>query len=180
MVLQMALKNLEKDHLEGEGAAQAMRSVYVITDQLAELVKAISAELRPPILDDAGLGAALEWQAWEFQERTGVSCSVEQGVGDTPIDIEKSTAVFRIFQEIMSNLALQSGIEGVKVETKLEEGMLVMTIGVGGDGIDEEDLQRADPLSFVFMCEYAGKFGGEVGIIASKDDGKEVVVKVPV
>jgi signal transduction histidine kinase len=136
----------------------------------------------PPILDEVGLQAALEWQAWEFQERTGIACVVEQGTGEASasIEMETSTAVFRIFQEIMNNLALRSGIARVEVEVRLEEEGLIMTVGSDGDGIEQEDLQRADPLSFAYMCEYAGKFGGEVGIIASREKGNVVVVRVPV
>jgi signal transduction histidine kinase len=67
----------------------------------------------------------------------------------------------------------------VKVETKSEGDALLMTVAVSGDGIDERDLQRTDPLSFDFMREYIGRFGGKVGIIASSGKGETVVVRVP-
>lgn len=179
MVLQMALKKIERDHLRGEDATAVMRSVYDITGQLAELVKAISTELRPPILDDAGLEAAMEWQAREFQEKTGIACAVEHSTGEAYIALETSTALFRIFQEITNNLALRPGIAHVRVEIGLENGWLVMTVGCDGGGVSQEDLQRAAPLSFAYMREYAGKLGGDVGIISSREKGDVVEVRVP-
>ncbi|MEW6554696.1 MAG: PAS domain S-box protein [Actinomycetota bacterium] len=178
-VLQMALKNVEKDYLEGEGAVEAMWQVYGIMDQLLELVNTISEELRPPILDDAGLGAAMEWQCSDFQDKTGIPSRVEQALGEVSLDLEKSTAVFRILQEILANLALRPGVQRVEVETKPQGDMLVMTVDGGGEGIEERDLQRADPLSLDFMREYIGKFSGEVGIIPSGGKGRMVVVRVP-
>ena len=180
MVLKMALKGLEKDLLAGKEAAGAMRSIYAIMNQMLGQVYAISAELRPPILDDVGLGAALEWQAQEFHDRTGHECVVAQDLGDAVIGLEVSTAVFRIFQEILDNLALRSGIGTVQAKIKLEDDWLIMSIENDGECIEEKDLQEANPLSFVFMREYAGRFGGDVGIIASKERGTTVELRVPV
>jgi PAS domain S-box-containing protein len=177
MVLQMELKGLEKDISAGRTSVEGMGVIYALMKQMLAQVYNISAELRPPILDDVGLGAAVEWQAQEFEEKTGIACAVEQGLEEVSIDIEVSTAVFRIFQEILGALALQAETAGINVRMSLDGGWLTMT--VRSDGLDGEDLREASPLPFDFVREYAKIFGGEVGIMDSSGKGADIVLRIP-
>ena len=77
-------------------------------------VQRVAGELRPPPLDQLGLVAALEWQAEEFSERSGVSCQVTAPGGDFDLDEERSTALFRIFQEALTNVHRHAGAASVR------------------------------------------------------------------
>ena len=76
-----------------------------LLDGQASLVRKLCTELRPGVLDDLALSAAIEWQAREYQERTGIQCSLRLEPGELILDAERSTALFRIFQEILTNAA---------------------------------------------------------------------------
>ena len=82
-------------------------------DETVHVVRKISTELRPGILDDLGLAAAIEWQAKDFQRRSGVLCIVSLPQDDLEVSREQATAFFRIFQEILTNVARHSKAEKV-------------------------------------------------------------------
>ena len=86
-----------------------------MVDETTRLVRRISTELRPGILDDLGLVAALEWGAGEFQARTGIECQVSSPETDLVIDRQCATALFRIFQEALTNVARHAGANQVKI-----------------------------------------------------------------
>ena len=178
-VLKMAIKGLERKYIPQSEASHALDDIYAVLKQLQGQVYNISAELRPAILDDVGLGAALEWQAQDFQDKTGIVCVVEQSMDESTIDLEVSTGVFRIFQELLDNLALRPGIGRIDVRLSLEGERLVLEAGSDRAAIVQDDLQRADPLSYIYMREYARRFDGDLGIIRAEGEGAKVVLRVP-
>src|SRR5690349_21870787 len=86
-----------------------------MTDEIIDRVRRISEGLRPGVLDDLGLSAAIEWQAGEFEQRTDIPCGVDSNVEDARFDREVSTAVFRIFQEALTNVARHAQAHRVEV-----------------------------------------------------------------
>src|SRR6185312_17295153 len=97
------LRRAAGDTLDRDGLTERLRGMSGLADGMIQQVRKISAELRPGVLDDLGLVAAIEWQAQEFEERTGVACFVKSG-GEGSVDRSTSTAVFRIFQEALTNV----------------------------------------------------------------------------
>jgi two-component system sensor histidine kinase UhpB len=141
-------------------------------------VRRISAELRPGILDDVGLRAAIEWQGEEFQRRTGTSVQVTGEVGDLQLERGLATAVFRIFQETLTNVARHAGATRVDVRLWLERGQLRLEIADDGIGLPEISPGRSS-LGLLGMRERARRLGGECRIERAPEGGTRVSVTMP-
>jgi hypothetical protein len=99
-----------------------IRAMYGLIDTTIHVVRRIAAELRPSILDDLGLAAALEWQAQQFQDRTGILCQYAGVEERLELDQEQSTAIFRIFQEALTNVLRHAQATRVAVRLAEEGG----------------------------------------------------------
>jgi PAS domain S-box-containing protein len=155
-------------------------SVLELVDQTIQSVRRISTELRPGILDDLGLVAALEWAAEEFEARTGTRCRLDLPGDDIEIDQERATAMFRIFQETLTNVARHAKASEVGVRLAKENGDLTLEVHDNGTGIDEEQLSGGRSLGILGMRERAALLGGELGIIGAPEKGTTVRVRIPV
>src|SRR5687768_7382178 len=133
-------------------------------DSTIQTVRRISTELRPGILDDIGLVAALEWQAGEFQKRTGIKCDVTSDLPEAILDEELNTAFFRIFQESLTNVVRHAGASQVDVRLWEKEGSLWMEIKDNGRGISEAELSNTKSIGLLGMRERAALLSGEVTI----------------
>lgn len=107
-------------------------------------MRKISTELRPGILDDFGLAAAIEWQAKDFQRQSGVLCIVSVPQDDLDVSREQATAFFRIFQEILTNVARHSKAEKVWVQLEVQDRIVVLEVEDNGVGISPEALGRPE------------------------------------
>ena len=142
-------------------------------------VRRIGTELRPGLLDDLGLVAALEWQAQEFQKRTGIRCEFISEQRDVPLPPEASTALFRICQEALTNASRHAHATQVHIGLREEAGTLVLTVGDNGLGITEQDLAHRTSLGLLGMRERALRLGGEVAIAGRPREGTTVTVRIP-
>jgi signal transduction histidine kinase len=149
-------------------------------DETVQIVRKISTELRPGILDDLGLAAAIEWQAKDFQKRSGVLCILDITEEDLDAGREQATAVFRIFQEIVTNIARHSKAERAWIHLHAQEGMVVLEVEDNGVGISPEALSQCGGLGLLGMRERAAMFGGEVEIGAIPGKGTTVIVRMPI
>jgi signal transduction histidine kinase len=154
-------------------------SVLKLVDETIQSVRRISTELRPGILDDLGLVAAVEWAAEEFQTRTGTKCRIDLPQDDIAIDPEKATAIFRIFQETLTNIARHAHASEVKARLTIENGDLTLEVHDNGRGIPEGELQKAEALGILGMRERALLFGGELTIAGVPGKGTAVRVRIP-
>ena len=98
-------------------------------------IRRIATELRPPVLDDLGLEAAIEWQIEEFQERTGIPCEFDSKVRDPKLDPDRATAVFRILQEALSGIVRQARATRASIHLSEEGDKLVLEIQSNGRGV---------------------------------------------
>jgi signal transduction histidine kinase len=155
-----------------------LREMMSSTDELIASVRRISSELRPGILDDVGLAAAVEWQAEEFGRRTGIRASVSSALGDVQLERGLATAVFRIFQEALTNVARHANATEVRVDLRLERGRLKLSIADDGVGI-AEGLQRTGSLGLLGMRERARRLDGECVITRREPHGTLVSLTVP-
>ncbi|MBC7962517.1 MAG: HAMP domain-containing protein [Steroidobacteraceae bacterium] len=148
-------------------------------DEAVRKVRRISADLRPVILDDLGLTEAIEWHAQEFQKRTGIICEFCSDFDGSTLDLSRSTALFRIIQESLTNICRHA--EATRIEITLAErgDELVATVADNGKGITEQHL--SDPLSFglIGMRERALCLEGKVNISRLPDGGTGVEVIIP-
>lgn len=145
-----------------------------------QTVKKISTELRPGLLDDLGLSAAIEWQAEEFQKRTGIKCKISMEPKDITFDRDRNTAIFRIFQETLTNIARHAGATEVSVSLKQKVGRIELTVRDNGRGITEEELANPKSFGLIGIRERVKIFGGNNTIKGVPGQGTTVTVRMPV
>ncbi len=148
-------------------------------DSTIQTVKRISSELRPGVLDDLGLIAAIEWQACEFQKRTGIECAVSFSPKHIILDRDRATAIFRIFQEAVTNVIRHA--EATRVDIRLEEkdGQIVLCVNDNGKGVTEEQISSPSSFGLVGIRERAYFAGGKVKISGVPDRGTSLEVVIP-
>ena len=143
-------------------------------------VQRIVSELRPGVLDDLGLVAAIEWQSQEFQRLTGITCTCTATAEDIEVEPERATAVFRICQEALTNVARHAHATAVRVSLQEQGGSLLLSVSDDGKGIPDQKI--SDPRSFglLGMRERATLLGGEVTITGSPEKGTTITMRLPV
>jgi len=149
-----------------------------LADAMIQTVKRIAARLRPAMLDDLGVAAALEWEMEEFERRTGIGCELTVEPKEIDIDPDRSTAVYRIFQEALTNIARHAKATNVEASLKVHADMIEMKIRDNGIGITEK--QVASPLAFglIGMRERVQQFGGETTVVGMKEEGTTLNVTI--
>ncbi len=148
-------------------------------DASIQTVRKIATDLRPGILDNLGLVAALEWQAEEFQARTGIACDCTARVDDANLPPEHCTAIFRIFQETLTNVARHARATSVQVMFSESHGQVLLEVKDNGCGIEEERINWQQSLGLLGMKERAYALGGEAVISGAPGLGTTVTVRVP-
>jgi two-component system, NarL family, sensor histidine kinase UhpB len=150
-----------------------------LTDSLAKSVQRIAAELRPGILDRLGLVTALAYEAEQFQQRTGIICHLKTPPEEPALQVEAVTAVFRIFQEAMTNIARHAGASEVHIQLEFQPQALALEIRDNGKGIQALDLFGTCSLGVLGMQERARQLGGEVVFRAGIGGGTIVALQIP-
>lgn len=166
----------------GKNAKPVQQKVKTMVDHIdatIQTVRRIATELRPGILDSLGLVAAMEWQANEFQARTGIPCVVTTTIADTIWDQDITTVFFRIYQETLTNIIRHAHATRVEVRIDEEDGYLVMSVRDNGRGISEEEMANTRSLGLVGMRERATLIGGELALHGAPGQGTTVTLRVP-
>jgi len=178
--LKMDLSWLEKRLPKGlEKQTEKVKSMFRLIDDTIQSVRKISSELRPQVLDDVGLTGTLRWQAREFQARTGIRCKVDLPEEEFGIDQNRSTAVFRIFQEVMTNVARHAKATKVDIKLRRDADHLILNIADNGRGIAQADLRSQKSLGLVGIRERALILGGQVEIEGIDGKGTSVTLSIP-
>jgi len=148
-------------------------------DSTITSVQRIVAELRPGVLDDLGLVAAIEWQCRDFQRRTGVVCHCTVSHEDLRMDPEHATAVFRICQEALTNVTRHAQATEVHVRLEDQGEGLLLQVSDNGRGIPFDRLADARSFGLLGMRERAGLLGGDVQIETKEGRGTTIVLQLP-
>lgn len=148
-------------------------------DATIHTVRRIATELRPGVLDSLGLAAAIEWQAAEFQERTGIRCEMKIEVTETIWERNFSTACFRIFQETLTNIIRHANATRVEVRLAQDEHALILTVRDNGRGITEREVADAKSIGLTGMMERAAQVNGKISFDGVFGEGTTVTVRVP-
>jgi PAS domain S-box-containing protein len=154
-----------------------IRSTVQLADSIIQSIRRISTELRPAVLD-LGLAAAVEWQVQEFQARSGVPCKVRLLIREV-VTSNASTAMFRIFQETLTNVARHAKATRVEVVLQKEPDRLVLLIHDNGRGFDQADPSLSNSLGLLGMRERAAILGGQVNISSAAGKGTTVTAWIP-
>jgi PAS domain S-box-containing protein len=155
-----------------------VRDLSGMIDEIIAQVRHISAELRPGVLDDLGLSAAVEWQAQAFEQRTGTRCAVLSSL-DTRPDDSVATAVFRIFQEALTNVTRHAEARGVDVRLERDGDWLTLDVEDDGKGIAPEAARSPKALGILGMHERARRFGGTLSIGPASGGGTALSLRMP-
>jgi signal transduction histidine kinase len=147
-------------------------------DRIINSVRRIASGLRPEVLDEIGLAAAIEWQAREFQRRTGVRCGVDIQSGFTDPDPSRSTALFRIFQELLTNVARHANATRVKAMLS-DRDTLCLTVEDNGRGIKDIEHESPTSLGLLGLRERVLAFGGTIELQGEPGKGTRVSVSIP-
>jgi PAS domain S-box-containing protein len=165
-------------------ALVALREKFQTSMKLADLaitaIRRIASELRPSVLDDLGLVAAIEWQAQQFQSRTGIVCQCDCSLEKVELTEEQSTAVFRILQEALTNVLRHALATRVDIKLNKEKAYLVLSISDNGKGITEREKSEQQSLGILGMRERAHLIGGELSITSAEGPGTVITVRVPI
>lgn len=147
-------------------------------DLLVGSVRRIASELRPSILDDLGLVAAIESETRAFEERTGIECEVSL-VEDLSIDSTRASAIFRIVQEGLTNVARHSNASRVELRLRIRTRELLLEIRDNGRGLNAQDIGSARSLGLIGMRERAALVGGSVRFEGVPGRGTIVNLRIP-
>jgi PAS domain S-box-containing protein len=161
---------------------EKVQAMSRMTDEVIHQVRRISAELRPGALDDLGLLAAIEWQASEFEQRTGALCLVESGVGlgdDSQLPRHLATAAFRIFQEALTNVARHANATHVDVRLEIVGDRLRLEVCDDGKGITPGEAQSPKSLGLLGVRERARRLGGTATVRPGPSGGTVVALELP-
>jgi len=154
-------------------------TMYELVDKAIQTVKRISSELRPGLLDDLGLAAAIEWQAQELRKRTDIDFEFRASPKEITLDRDRSTALFRICQEALTNVVRHANATRVKLSLQKKQGRILFRISDNGKGIEEKQLSDPKAFGLIGMRERARAWGGEVKITGTPGKGTVVAVSIP-
>ena len=178
--IERELSSAEVASEKARAVLEKVRGIGQAIDETVQMVRRISAELRPGVLDDLGLAAAIEWQARDFQKRSGVECLLNLPEDDLRASRAQATALFRIFQESLTNVARHAQATKIWVHLGEEDGAIVLEIEDDGVGISLERLAERRSLGLLGMRERATVFGGAVEIAGAPGQGTTVMARIPV
>jgi signal transduction histidine kinase len=153
--------------------------VMRLLDENITAVKNISTELRPRVLDMLGLSAAVEWQCQEFERRTRTSCSCHLPNEDIQFGDQQATALFRITQEALTNVARHALAKHVTVELSIVDGSARLSVQDDGKGIAEGEVSASGSLGLLGMRERAEMLGGQLTVDGGPGRGTVVCATVP-
>ena len=163
----------------GKPVSDKFPALIQMVDDTIKTIRKISTELRPSILDDFGLADALEWQATEFEKRTGISCKVKSFLKESITNKKIEITLFRIFQESLTNISRHAAAKNVWAQLSKQENMLELTITDDGVGMDLEKVKSKQTLGLMGMKERVLMVNGEYNINSTIGTGTTITVSIP-
>src|SRR6266436_5996769 len=158
--------------------AKVDSSIQLVDGTIVTL-RRIASELRPRTLDDLGLPAALEAQAQEFESRTGIHCSVALPEDPLTLDTDRSTAIFRIFQESLTNVARHAHATRVEARLRRENDRIIFQVFDNGTGFDPEVAKARKSLGLIGMQERALLLNGDFKTEGMPGSGTTMTLTIP-
>jgi PAS domain S-box-containing protein len=156
-----------------------LKEILQLLDETVKSVRRIASELRPGLLDDLGLIAAIEWQGQEFEKRSGISVSFTFSGSDEAINSRVSTGLFRIFQESLTNVARHARAKQILVTLNVNAHEANLQISDDGVGFDAQEVENKKTLGLLGMNERTMMMGGKYTIASEPGKGTQVMVVVP-
>ncbi len=162
-----------------ETLAQKAKDITLRLNTLIKNVRRIATELRPGMLDDLGLAASIEWQAHDFEKRSGIKCQLHLTADDIEVNRDQALAIFRIFQEALTNVSRYAEAKNVEVKLDKSGDLLLLEMKDDGRGISDEEKESTHSLGLVGMRERARYLGGTFEIKGEPGMGTLLKVTLP-
>lgn len=176
--LRSELDGLRKRIDTDPALAKRVQSMDKLIDTAMTASISMSRSLRPSMLDH-GVYPALEWQAREFEERTGTSCRVTCNDEEASLDMEQSTALYRVFQEALTNVAKHAKASRVTVELFISSSTVTLEVRDDGCGLAGGALGKRESFGVRGMLERVRGLGGWLDVSGQPGDGTTVMVSIP-
>jgi signal transduction histidine kinase len=157
---------------------QMLNNAIQTTDDAIATVRKIASSLRPPLLDDMGLGAAIELHTTKFSKTSGLRCTFTEVGSPECIDKDIAIGLFRIFQEALTNIIRHAFATRVYISLIVETTQITLTIHDNGLGFDLEKTKLKKTLGLTGMKERAFAISGDLHIQSSSDSGTTIKTKI--
>jgi len=164
---------------EAEDVLGKVDATMRLVDDTIWRVRRLSSQLRPPVLDKLGLVAAIEWEAKEFERRVGIRTRVQLHADHVALDPGRATAVFRMLQEALTNVATHAQATRITVAVRQSSRGLAVSVSDNGRGIPSGQIGSLDSLGLLGMRERAALLGGSVEVRGNRPRGTTVIVSIP-
>ncbi|MGS0742407.1 sensor histidine kinase [Glaciimonas sp. GG7] len=173
--------SIDRSMQAGNPADPLLTEAVAQADSAIETVRRVISDLRPSVLDNLGVWAALEWYTDQIQERTGLQCecTITQLAADIALDSERSTMLFRIVQESLTNVVRHAAASKVTITVTHENNVITVEIRDNGKGINTQQLLGRDAWGILGMHERTRQFGGKLKISGTAVTGTAVVLHLP-
>ncbi|HTO94752.1 MAG TPA: PAS domain-containing sensor histidine kinase [Bacteroidota bacterium] len=169
----------EESHDLRAALVEKLESMSSLIDSTVQTMRRIITQLRPVLLDSLGLSAAIEWLAEDFEHRTGIACRARISGEAFAHDHDRATAVYRIVQETLTNVARHSGATQVDIAMESDAAAFRLSVSDNGRGITGEQMDAGVSFGIIGMKERALILGGELTIAAGADGGTRVALVLP-
>ena len=153
--------------------------MFNVVDGGIKTVRRLATELRPSLLDDLGLIAAVEWQVKQFQERSGLDCSLTLPEHEPTVDQDQSIALFRILQEALTNIARHALATRMDICLKESDSHIILEVQDNGVGITPRQATGARSFGLLGIRERATVLGGQVEVAGEEGRGTSLIVRIP-
>jgi len=174
--------SVEQAKARGEQPDPLLTDAADMAKSAIETVRRVITDLRPSVLDQLGVWAALEWYAGRVQQMSGIRClcKIDDSVADFEVDAELSTMLFRVVQEALTNVVRHADASEVQISARLQSGVVVLEVVDNGKGIDTERLLNRESMGLLGMYERTRHFGGELKVSGIPGKGTSVVLRLNV
>jgi signal transduction histidine kinase len=178
--LKMDVSWLEKKALSDPALlAEKTQEMIQLIDDTIRTIRRIATELRPGVLDNLGIQAAIEWQAQEFGRHTGIACSLAFSPKSVTLDDLRSTALFRILQETLTNVARHAGATAVQIALQVDASNAILEVRDNGKGFSADDPASLNTFGIIGIRERVSHLRGAVTFTSAAGQGTTVRVQLP-
>jgi len=178
--LRLDLSWLQKKRCGAGESRKKLNEMIRQVDETIESVRRIASELRPSILDNLGLIAAIEWQAAEFRKRTRMRTTVVSNVETVDLPLESSIAMFRVVQEALTNVMRHARASKVEIVLRHEDDLFRISVTDNGIGVTLGQKKDLKSLGIVGMKERVARIGGDFNFLSERGKGTRIEIVIPV
>ncbi len=178
-ILERLVSRTVADQVVQTPLLEKLSSISELLEQTIRSTRRIITELRPAVLDELGLMPAIQWQAQDFETRTGVHTRIARLQNDVAVDQNTSTSIFRILQEALTNVARHASASNVTISLAVSGSDLVLEISDDGRGMEEDKQKDPSSTGILGIRERVVALNGTFSIHSRLGDGTTLTIAIP-